>query len=140
MRYLLDTNVVSEQSKPNPDARVVQWAERQKVFETYLSIITIAEIEQGIQLLGNTKRAQALEIWLEKLEFELSSGHILEITRDVARTWAKISAKAIKAGQTLSYPDSLIAATAITHDLTIVTRNTSDFANITQKLINPWLE
>ncbi len=139
MRFLLDTNVVSEQSKPNPDAQVLQWLERQKVFETYLSIITICEIEQGIQLLGNTKRAQVLEIWLEKLEFEFSD-HILGITRDVAKTWAVMSSKAIKAGRTLSYLDSMIAATAISHDLTIVTRNTSDFSSVTKKLINPWLE
>jgi toxin FitB len=139
MRYLLDTNVVSEQSKPNPDAQVLQWLESQKVFETYLSIITICEIEQGIQLLGNTKRAQVLEIWLEKLEFEFSD-HILGITRDVAKTWAVMSSKAIKAGRTLSYLDSMIAATAISHDLTIVTRNTSDFSSVTKKLINPWLE
>jgi toxin FitB len=139
MRYLLDTNVVSEKSKPNPDAQVLRWLEHQKIFETYLSIITICEIEQGIQLLGNTKRAQTLELWLEKLEFEFS-GHVLDITRDVAKTWAEISSKGIRAGQTLSYPDSLIAATAITHDLTIVTRNTTDFASITKKLINPWLE
>jgi toxin FitB len=139
MRYLLDTNVVSEQSKPNPDVQVLQWLERQKVFETYLSIITICEIEQGIQLLGNTKRARVLEIWLEKLEFEFTD-HVLGITRDVAKTWAEATAKAIKAGQTLSYADSLIVATAITHDLTIVTRNTSDFSSVTKKLINPWLE
>jgi toxin FitB len=139
MRFLLDTNVVSEQSKPNPDARVLQWLERQKVFETYLSIITICEIEQGIQLLGNTKRAQTLELWLEKLEFEFTD-HVLGITREVARNWAEVTARAIKTGQTLSYSDSLIVATAITHDLTVVTRNTSDFSSVTKKLINPWLE
>jgi toxin FitB len=104
-----------------------------------LSIITICEIEQGIRLLGQTKRTVQFQIWLGQLELDFG-GHVLSLSRDVGRNWAEITAKAIKAGRTLSYPDSLIAATAITHDLVIVTRNTSDFLGITKKLLNPWLE
>ncbi len=139
MAFLLDTNVISEKTRPKPDARVLQWLEGHTVTETYLSIITIYEIEQGIRLLGQTKRAVQFQIWLEQLELDFG-GHVLNLSRDVGRNWAEITAKAIKAGRTLSYPDSLIAATAVTHDLVIVTRNTSDFLGITKKLVNPWLE
>ncbi len=139
MAFLLDTNVISEKTRPKPDARVLQWLEGHTVMETYLSIITICEIEQGIRLLGQTKRAVQFQNWLEQLELDFG-GHVLSLSRDVARNWAEITAKAIKAGRTLSYPDSLIAATAVTHDLVIVTRNTSDFLGITKKLLNPWLE
>jgi toxin FitB len=135
--FLLDTNVISEQTKPYPDPGVIKWLEHHGVGETYLSVITLGELEQGILLLGNTKRARAYRVWLEKLEHEFD-GHILSVDRAVERTWSKITARAIQSGKTLAYADSLIAAIGITHNLSIVTRNTDDFKAVTKNLINPW--
>ena len=137
MAYLLDTNVVSEQTKPQPNIGVLDWLENHSVSETYLSVITLGEIEQGILLLGNTKRARAYRVWLENLEQEFD-GRILEINRLVQKNWAELTCRAVQTGKTVGYTDSLIAATALTHNLTVVTRNTSDFQSVMKKLINPW--
>lgn len=139
MPYLLDTNVISEQTKPHPNSGVLEWLEDHGVGETYLSVITLGEIEQGILLLGNTKRARAYRAWLEKLEREFD-GHVLNVDRAVERTWAQITARALRVGKTLGYADSLIAAIGVTHQLSIVTRNTEDFVSVTNNLINPWIE
>jgi toxin FitB len=135
--FLLDTNVISEQTKPQPDPGVTDWLERHGVGESYLSVITLGEIEQGILLLGNSKRARAYRVWLEKLEHEFD-GRILSVDRAVERTWARITSRAIQTGKTLAYADSLIAAIGLTHNLSIVTRNTDDFAAVTKNLVNPW--
>jgi toxin FitB len=119
--FLLDTNVISEQTKPQPDPGVTDWLERHGVGESYLSVITLGEIEQGILLLGNSKRARAYRVWLEKLEHEF-----------------EITARAIQMGKKLAYADSLIAAIGVTHNLSIVTRNTDDFVSVTKNLVNPW--
>ena len=137
MAYLLDTNVISEQTKPQPNLGVLDWLENHSVSETYLSVITLGEIEQGILLLGNTKRARAYRMWLENLEQEFD-GRILEVTRLVEKNWAELTRRAIQTSKTVGYADSLIAATASTHNLTVVTRNTTDFQNVMKKLINPW--
>lgn len=138
MAFLLDTNVISEQTKPQPNLGVLDWLERHSVSESFLSVITLAEIEQGILLLGNTKRSRAYRLWLENLEQEFD-GHVLTVDRLVAKNWAELTARAIQTGRTMGYADSLIAATALTHNLTIVTRNITDFQSITKKLVNPWM-
>jgi toxin FitB len=137
MPFLLDTNVISEQTKPQPNKGVLSWLETHAVSETYLSVVTLGEIEQGILLLGDTKRARGYRAWLGKLEHEFT-GQILDVNRAVERTWSGITAKAIQDGRTLEYADSLLAATALTHNLTVVTRNTDDFKPV--NTINPWIE
>lgn len=135
--YLLDTNVVSERTKSAPDANVRQWLRAHRVGETYLSIITLAELEQGILRLGETRRALELRRFLDDLERQFI-GRILPIDRSVARHWSIITVRASETGKTLSYADSLIAATASAHELTVVTRNTDDFTATQLPLINPW--
>ena len=135
--YLLDTNVVSERTKPNPDENVRRWLSAHRVGETYLSVITLAELEQGILRLGETQRARHLRRFLAELERQFV-GRILPIDREVARHWSALTAGAIGAGKTLGYADSLIAATARTHNLTVVTRNTDDFSPASITLINPF--
>ena len=137
-RFLLDTNVLSEQRKPHPDAGVMAWFAQHSVSSSVISVVSIAEIEQGILLLGRTKRATAYRIWLAELEQDFF-GCILPIDREVASAWAELTCKAIQLGQTLSYPDSLIAATALVYQLTVVTRNVSDFSGFVP-VLNPWLE
>ncbi len=137
MRYLLDTNVISERTKPAPDPNVRTWLRAHRVSNTYLSVITLAELEQGIIRLGDTRRARTLRGFLESVEQQFHN-RILAIDRHVARQWAVLTAQALAAGNPLGYADSLIAATAHAHYLTVVTRNTDDFAAADVPLINPW--
>ncbi len=137
--YLLDTNVVSERTKPQPNKRVMTWLNGHTVGQTYLSVITLAELEQGAMLKGDTKRAGELRAFLRRLE-EQFTGRVLPVDRAVARTWANMTAGAISAGKTPSYADALIAATALTHGLTVVTRNVADFRAVTTDVVNPWEE
>lgn len=135
--YLLDTNVVSERTKPAPDTNVRAWLREHRVGDTYLSVITLAELEQGILRLGDTRRAAALGRFLGTLERQFH-GRILSFDRRVARHWSRMTALAIQSGQTLAYADALIAATAQAYELTLVTRNTSDFAATGVPLLNPF--
>jgi toxin FitB len=137
-QFLLDTNVLSEQRKPQPDAGVMQWFGGQTISNSLISVVTIAEIEQGILLLGNTKRAKTYKAWLKNLEQDFF-GCIVPFDREVASAWAELTSKAIRLGSTLSYADSLIAATALVHQVTVVTRNTNDFKAFVP-VFNPWLE
>lgn len=137
MSYLLDTNVISERTRPQPDKNVRRWLRSHRVSETYLSVITLAELEQGIVRLGDTRRAKELGDFLAKVERQFR-GRILLVDRDVAHAWASLTAQALREGRGLGYADSLIAATARSHNLTVVTRNTSDFAAAGVPLINPW--
>ena len=89
MNYLLNTNVVSEAKRPEPDAQVMRWLAGQPLTTTYLSIITLGELEEGISALGKTHRAEALRAWLMQLE-ESFIGRILDIDRSVVNTWGRI--------------------------------------------------
>jgi len=137
--YLLDTNVVSERTRPQPDDNVRRWLRTHRVSETYLSVITLAELEQGILRLGETRRAGELQSFLANIERQFQ-GRILPVDCRVAHAWATLTAGALREGKVLGYADSLIAATAQAHDLTVVTRNTSDFAAAGVELVNPWEE
>lgn len=137
MIYLLDTNVISERTKREPDENVRTWLRSQRVSDTFLSVITLAELEQGILRLGDTRRAQELGEFLKGVERQFQ-GRILAVDRDVARQWAVLTALALAKGTPLGYADSLIAATASAHHLTVVTRNTGDFAGTGIPHINPW--
>lgn len=137
MMYLLDTNVISERTRPRPDERVRAWLRAHRVGETYLSVITLAELEQGILRLGDTRRGAALQEFLSGVEVQFT-GRVLPIDRAVARTWAGMTAQALAAGKPLGYADSLIAATALTYGLTVVTRNVADFEAARVKVVNPW--
>ena len=135
--YLLDTNVVSERSKIQPDEKVMAWLGSHTVGQTYLSVITLAELEQGVLRLGDTKWARELQLFLRRIE-EQFTGRILSVDWAVARTWASMTAGAISAGKTLGYADLLIAATARTHGLIVVTRNVADFQAVMTDVVNPW--
>lgn len=135
--YLIDTNVISERTKSAPDANVRSWLRSHRVSDTYLSVITLAELEQGILRLGDTRRALKLTVFLASVERQFHS-RVLPFDRGVAHQWAILTARALAEGKPLAYADSLIAATAYAHHLTVVTRNTDDFAEARVPLINPW--
>ena len=139
MTYLLDTNVVSERTRPLPDENVRRWLRTHRVSDAYLSVITLAELEQGILRLGDTRRAQELRAFLETVEQQFR-GRILPVDRRVARAWAALTTHALGVGREVGFAEALIAATAQAHNLTVVTRNTRDFAAAEVPLINPWEE
>jgi predicted nucleic acid-binding protein len=137
--FLIDTNILSEYNRPGgPDAGVKRWLETADRQSQHVSVITLAEIQKGIELLAEGKRRTLLELWLkEDLETWFSS-RILSVDRPVASHWASLMSQAIRRGKPLPTVDSLIAATALAHGLIVVTRNVRDFQDTGATVLNPW--
>lgn len=138
MRCLLDTNLISEATKPAPNPTVLTWLSQQNLAESYLSVITLGEIEQGIYRLGDTQRAHRYRNWLEEGLRKDYAGRILALDEAVLQTWGRVTGEAIRQGRPPTLLDSLLAATAITFELTLVTRNTRDVATLPVSTFNPW--
>ncbi|MGO8791675.1 MAG: type II toxin-antitoxin system VapC family toxin [Terriglobia bacterium] len=138
--FLIDTNVLSEYNRPGgPDAGVKRWLETTDRQSQHVSVITLAEIQKGIEMLAEGKRRFQLEQWLKQDLEAWFSGRILPVDRKVAGRWASLVAQRARAGRPLPTVDSLIAATALAYDLAIVTRNMRDFEGSGATLINPWV-
>lgn len=138
MSYLLDTNVISEGAKPRPDPRVVEWLAQVDEDLVFLSVVTLAEIRRGIELLWASRRHDRLESWLvEELPVRFER-RVLPIDGTVAAAWGVLMARAQRMGIGLSAIDAFIAATAEVHEMTLVTRNTADFERFGVALLNPW--
>ena len=129
MTYLLDTCVISEYVKKQPNQQVINWIDAQEESSLFISIITIAEIKKGIVRIEKSQpsRYQKLEKWLQKIEQRFTN-RILPLNENILDTWAKICGQSEAQGKKLPIMDSLIAATASENNLIIVTRNLSDFA------------
>ncbi len=136
--FLLDTNCISEIVRPNPEPRVTDWMEAVDEALLYLSVLTLGEIRKGLAGLPQSKRRTRLETWLEVELRARFSGRILPIDGAVADRWGLLAADAKRTGRTLSAIDGLLAATALHHNLTIVSRNVSDFTNTQVPVLNPW--
>ncbi len=137
--FLIDTNVLSEYNRPGgPNAGVKRWLETTDRQSQHVSVVTLAEIQKGIELLAVGKRRTQLQQWLTQELEDWFSGRILPVDRQVASRWASLVAQGTRTGRPLPTVDSLIAATALVYDLAIVTRNTRDFEGIGATLINPW--
>ena len=135
MSYLVDANVLSEATRRQPDANVLAWLERHDA-ELHVSTLTLAEIVKGIHLLAQGKKRRDLEAWFEELVASFA-GRVLPVDESVARAWGAFYAKHQRQGRLLSSFDSLLAATALAHGLTLATRNAVDFpADVS--VINPW--
>jgi toxin FitB len=136
--FLLDTNVISELVKPEPDAAVVRWTEETNESILFLSVLTLGEIRNGIERLRLGRRRGRLESWL-KVDLQARfQNRILPINEAVAERWGALSAVAAASGKPVPVIDGLLAATAIYHDLTLVTRNQSDVAGTPVQTLNPW--
>ncbi|HET9181200.1 MAG TPA: type II toxin-antitoxin system VapC family toxin [Candidatus Angelobacter sp.] len=136
--FLLDTNVVSELIKPSPEPRVVSWMQATDESLLYLSVLTIGEIRKGINSLPRGHRRALLESWVGNdlaLRFDQ---RILPVDFEIAERWGLLSARAKAGGMLLPVIEGLIAATALHHNLTLVTRNTKDVQIAGVNLFNPW--
>jgi predicted nucleic acid-binding protein len=137
--FLLDTNVVSEWVKPRPNAAVVAWTAEADEDRVFLSVVTLAELRHGIERLAPGKRRRRLDEWLREelpLRFE---GRVLALDAVIASLWGKLVARSEAAGHPINAMDAFIAATAEAHALTLVTRNTADFAGSVSAMVNPWI-
>jgi toxin FitB len=136
--FLLDTNIVSELRTKNPEPRLVEWMEAADEGLLYLSVLTLGEIRKGAALLPQDRRRTQLETWLEIDLQARFAGRILPINSAIADRWGWIAAEAKRKGMTLPIIDGLLAATALHHNLTIVSRNVKDFVNTQVPVLNPW--
>jgi predicted nucleic acid-binding protein len=135
MTYLLDTNVVSELSRPRPNPRVTSWLAAVPSQNIYVSVLTLGEIRFGILMTPDATRRERLRLWLENDLPRWFEGKLLPVTREVADRWGRLAAEARRP---LARFDSLLAATALHHDLGLVTRNVRDFQFPGLEVINPW--
>ena len=137
--FLLDTNVLSEFSRTGkPDERVNQWLTATPLTSLYVSVITLAEIQFGIELLPPSKRREQLEQWLEKEFNRWFSGRVLPVDTDIVKHWAQLTAERQRQGRPLGNFDGLIAATALRHGLMLATRDVNDFRGLGVTLFDPW--
>jgi len=136
--FLLDTNCISELVKPKPEARVVEWMEAADEAMLYLSVLTVGEIRKGLAGIPQSKRRTRLETWLEVDLQARFAGRIVPIDAAIADRWGVIAADAKRSGTTMSVIDGLLAATALHHNLTVVSRNAPDFTNAQVQILNPW--
>lgn len=136
--YLLDTNCVSEAVRVHPEPRVISWLETAEESLLFLSVLTVGEIRKGVASLAPSKRRTLLETWLEIELPSRFSSRILSIDAAIADRWGSLTAIAKSKGRALSIIDGLLAATAIHHNLTVVSRNDSDFVGLQVPIFNPW--
>ena len=134
MKFIADANLLSEPTKPEPAPQVLEWLRRN---EEHLAVtpIILGELEYGVMLLLASKRKKQLEVWFKKIR---STACCLDFDSKAASSWAHLLAHLKSKGHAMPIKDSLIAASAIAHNLTVATRNTRDFKNANVPLINPF--
>lgn len=136
--WLLDTNVLSELRRPRPEAKVLQFVSGQKLDLLFVSVVTFAEIRFGIELLEDASQRMELSEWLTNRLRPMFEDRVLAITEEIMLKWRLLVAEGRKTGHTFAQPDLMIAATALHHGLTVVSRNTSDFERANVQVLNPW--
>jgi toxin FitB len=140
MNYLLDTCLISELAKSKPDEKVVDWVLSENETSFYVSVLTFGELHKGVEKLPDSKKKEELQVWIEDELKNRFQNRIIGIDMRVSILWGKIQCFAEKKGKPMPAIDSLIAATGIAYELTVVTRNVTDMEQSGVKLLNPWLE
>lgn len=140
MNYLLDTCLISELAKSKPDEKVVDWVLSEDETNFYISVLTFGELHKGVERLPESKKKKELQGWIEDELKNRFQNRIIGIDMRVSILWGTIQCLAEKKGKPMPAIDSLIAATGIVHELTVVTRNVTDMEQSGVKLLNPWLE
>lgn len=138
MNLLLDTNILSEVQRPQPELSVLNWLAELDEDRAFISVISLAEIRRGIALLEQGRKREALADWLTNELTDRFSGRILPVDQQVAIAWGDLMAVSKQRGCGLASMDGLIAATALIHNLTLATRNVKDFQSLDLQIINPW--
>jgi predicted nucleic acid-binding protein len=136
--WLLDTNILSELRRPKPEPKVIAFIAAQPLESLYISTVTLAEIRFGIELLSHAARRSELNDWLAHKVRPMFEQRVLQVTEDVMFKWRLLVEEGRKAGHTFSQPDLIITATAQHHGLTVVSRDTADYAKARVAVVNPW--
>jgi predicted nucleic acid-binding protein len=140
MSWLLDTCALSEKLQKRPDKGFVRWLEAQEVDDLYISVISVGEIRKGIDLLPKSMRKRQLDQWFSGEFLPFFDGRTMGIGHEEAIKWGTAFARCQQNGYKPPVIDSLLAATALTNGLTLVTRNEKDFRPFDVEVINPWGE
>jgi toxin FitB len=135
MSYLIDTNVISEFVRSQPNQHVVQWVEKIPPQALYISVLTIGDIRKGVEKIPSPSRREKIRLWLEQDLPEWFEDRILHIDLATADRWGRLLEEV---GRSVPAIDSLLAATALHHELRIITRNINDFKFPGLEVVNPW--
>jgi predicted nucleic acid-binding protein len=138
VKYLLDTCLISELVRKEPNPAVVSWLEGQDEQTLFLSVLNLGELQKGISKLADGAKRDELQAWVGFDLVERFTGRIIDIDLDTALCWGKIQGEAERAGEKLSVMDALIAATAEAHGLIVVTRNVREMERCGARVCNPW--
>ena len=137
MSFLLDTNVVSEWVKPKPNPGLMHWTESVDEDRVFLSVVSLAELRYGVERMASGSRQRTLEEWLHYRLPTRFERRILPVDPVVADSCGRIVSRCEKVGRPIEAIDAFLAATAEVHQLTLVTRNVSDFS-VLSDVLNPW--
>ncbi|MGH8319466.1 MAG: type II toxin-antitoxin system VapC family toxin [Steroidobacteraceae bacterium] len=138
--WLLDTNVLSELRRPKPEPKVVSFVADQPLEALHISVVTLAEIRFGIEILPDVTRRSELNNWLAHKVRPMFEQRVLPVTEDVMLKWRLLVEEGRKVGHTFSQPDLIIAATAQHHGLTVASRDIDDYARARVPVFNPWVD
>jgi toxin FitB len=138
--WLLDTNILSELRRPKPERKVLEFVAAQPLDLLYVSAVTLAEIRFGIELVADAGRRAELSDWLAHKVRPMFEQRVLVVSEDVMFKWRLLVEDGRKVGHTFSQPDLIIAATALHHGLTVVTRDVSDYEKARAPVLNPWVD
>lgn len=138
MRLLLDTNVLSEVTKPRPESRVLEWLHNLDEDRSFISVVSIAEIRRGIALMDHGRKRDALVEWLTQDLPQRFAERVIPVDERVALAWGDLMGDAKRNGRGTALMDGLIAATAIARGLALATRNIKDFEGFGIEIIDPW--
>ena len=138
MNYLLDTCVLSEFTRRQPEPRVINWLDSVEEEKLFISVITIGEIQRGIERLPNSNRKTVLLVWMNIGLLERFADRMIAIDAPTMLMWGSLVARLEAAGQPIGIMDSLVLASALQHNLIVATRNVADFLSGGVQVINPW--
>lgn len=138
MKYLLDTNAISEVMKPQPDSGFERWMDQTDEESLYLSVLTIGELRRGIDRLPAGSRRRNLEVWLVADLLPRFEARILVVSQETADLWGRLLAQTESRGRRMGLIDAMLAATAILNGMTLVSRNSKDFSDAGVAVLSPW--